>query len=202
MRGVLLAVAAALKGAEPRLTALDHAVGDGDLGISLARGVAAMERESSGWDLRDRAAAMRALAATVRRTVGGSSGPLYAAGLLRAAGVLGAADRPLARDWADAFAAGCDAIAELGAAALGERTMLDALYPAADAFRAAIAAGEPPGRAVLLAAEAARAGAERTATMSPRRGRSAYLGDRALGTPDPGAVAVVVWLDAIAQAIG
>ena len=201
MHAVLHAIAAALVAAEPRLTALDQAVGDGDLGISLARGAAATERDLSGYDARHPAAVLRGLAATLRRTVGGTSGPLYAAGLLRAAAVLERADRPAAADWADAFVAGCDGVAALGGAAAGERTMLDALYPAAEAFRAAIAAGQTASEALRRATEAARMGAESTAAMLPRRGRSAYLGARALGTPDPGAEAVVVWLDAIREVI-
>lgn len=75
--------------------------------------------------------------------------------------------------------------------------MLDALAPAADAFSAAIVSGQSAGDALRAAAEAARIGAAATASMKPRLGRSSYLGDRALGHPDPGALAVAVWIGAI-----
>jgi dihydroxyacetone kinase len=76
--------------------------------------------------------------------------------------------------------------------------MLDALQPASDAFGAALAAHRSPPDALAAALNAARDGAARTAALPPRRGRSSYLGDRALGHPDPGAEAVVIWLEAVA----
>jgi dihydroxyacetone kinase len=138
-----------------------------------------------------------ALGLTLQRALGGTSGPLYAAFFLRAARSLrgGPPDDP--RTWAAAFQAGCSAIAELGGAARGDRTMLDALLPAADAFGGALAAGETASAALGAAAAAAEAGARATAGMAPRRGRSSYLGQRVLGHPDPGAEAVAVWLRAL-----
>lgn len=79
--------------------------------------------------------------------------------------------------------------------------MLDALVPASDAVSAAIRSGRSPIQALDAAATAAERGAEATSSMSPRRGRSSYLGDRVLGHPDPGAVAVSIWLRAIARAV-
>jgi dihydroxyacetone kinase len=76
--------------------------------------------------------------------------------------------------------------------------MLDALDPAAAAFQDAVASGASAGVATRAAAAAAAAGARATAGMMPRRGRSSYLGERAVGHPDPGAEAVAVWLGALA----
>jgi dihydroxyacetone kinase len=75
--------------------------------------------------------------------------------------------------------------------------MLDALHPAAEAFHAALAAGTAPAQAWAAALAAAEQGAEATRTMPPRLGRASYLGDRALGVPDAGAAAAVVWLRAL-----
>jgi dihydroxyacetone kinase len=194
----ILAAADALVAAAPRLTELDRAVGDGDLGISLERGVRAVREALPSYPLDDPAAALHALGVTLQRSLGGTSGPLYAAFLLRAAGALrraGGADDP--RSWAEAFHAGCAAVAELGGAARGDRTMLDALLPAADALEATLRSGRPPAEAIRSAAEAAAEGARATAGMLPRRGRSSYLGERVLGHPDPGAEAVAVWLAAL-----
>src|SRR5262249_26872005 len=157
---------------------MDQAVGDGDLGISMERGARAVIAALSSYPLDDAAAALRELGLTVQRAVGGTSGPLYAALFLRAARQLrsGRGDDPLA--WAEAFTAGCAAITELGGAGPGDRTMLDALLPAAEAFRDALAGGV--GVALRAAATAAQEGARATAAMTPRRGRSSYLGERVI----------------------
>ena len=198
---VLGAVAEALRQAEPRLTTMDREVGDGDLGISLARGAAAILRELPALEA-DPAAALRRLSLSLRRSVAGTSGPLYAMFLLRAAGSLaGAGPTPDALAWATALIAGCEGVMALGGARPGDRTMLDALVPAAEALQSALRAGGPWREALDRAVDAAREGAARTATMAPRRGRSSYLGDRALGHVDPGAEAVVIWLAAVHHAL-
>lgn len=199
---VLLSVAAALRRAEHRLTALDQAVGDGDLGISLERGAEAIERDLPTYDLSDPAAMLANVSATLMRALGGTSGPLYAAFLLRAAAAMRGRAVSSAADWAAALQAGIEAVSELGGAQPGDRTMLDALHPASAALQVALAANEPPREAVFRAVNAARDGAARTASIAARRGRSSYLGDRAIGHPDPGAEAVVVWLEAVATALG
>jgi dihydroxyacetone kinase len=149
--------------------------------------------------LDDPAATLHALGVTLQRSLGGTSGPLYATFFLRAASALrqGRQDDP--RTWAEAFLAGCAAITELGGAVLGDRTMLDALLPAAETFQDAMTAGSSVGDALQAATTAAEAGATATHSMAARRGRSGYLGKRVLGHPDPGAEAVAVWLKAIAR---
>jgi dihydroxyacetone kinase len=152
------------------------------------------------YPLDDPAGALQALGATLQRALGGTSGPLYAAFFLRASGVLrrNKADDPAA--WAEAFQAGCAAISEMGGAGRGDRTMLDALLPAAEAFAEAVKAGRFVAEALRTAASAATDGARATAELVPRRGRSSYLAERAVGHPDPGAEAVAVWLAAVARA--
>ncbi len=201
LRRVLSRVAEALIDAEEELTAMDRVVGDGDLGISLARGAAAILRESATYPGQQGAAAvLRASAATVRRSVGGTSGPLYTVLLLRAAAALDAADGSGPAQWAAALAAGADGVRQVGGAAVGDRTMLDALVPAVEAFTAELDSGD--WRPALDAAvQAARDGTARTAAVRARLGRSSYLGDRVIGHPDPGAQAVVRWLEAVAAAV-
>ena len=186
LRAAVMAVAAALEAAEIRLTELDSAAGDGDLGLSMLRGAAALRAlPDAAWT--DPPTALAAMGEALRRAIAGSSGPFYATALLRAARGLPAA--PGAAEWAAAFSAGVAAIAELGGARAGDRTMLDALLPAA----AALATG-----GLAAAADAAEAGVAATARMLPKLGRASYLGDRALGVPDAGAAAVAVWLRALA----
>ena len=197
VRRAALAAAAALEAAEPRLTELDSLAGDGDLGISMRRAADAIRTTCAASDSVDAAAVLARLAGALRRAIGGSSGPFYAVGLLRAARQLAEAPQSDLESWAAAFSAGVAAVSELGGARAGDRTMLDALLPAAEALAGAARRGLPPREAWAQAAEAARSGAEATAGMKPRLGRASYLGDRALGVPDGGAAAVSIWLGAI-----
>lgn len=197
IRDAALRVAEALEAAEATLTTLDLVTGDGDLGISLSRGAQAL-RALPAWAWADGHVACTALAAALRRAIAGSSGPFYAAGLVRAAGVLPRHRRPSAPECAAALAAAGEAIMELGGAREGDRTMLDALVPAAEAFAAALDRGEAPASAWASAVAAAEAGVEATRAMHPRFGRASYLGERAVGHVDAGAAGVAVWLRALA----
>ena len=190
-----------------RLTGVGQAVGDGDLGISLARGAKAVLAALPTWPVDAPAATFRALANLLQKSLGGTSGPLYAVACLRVATAWDrqAASVPneatvSASTWRQAFRAAIDGIEELGGAGVGDRTMIDALEPACIAFASALDAGQSLPEATLAAAHAAFAGARATASLPPRRGRSSYLGVRALGHPDPGAEAVATWLLAIAEA--
>jgi dihydroxyacetone kinase len=183
LQATLLRIADALSAAEAELTTLDSAAGDGDLGISMARGAAAL-RSLPKHVFATPATMLEAMSNALRRAIAGSSGPFYAVGLLRAARYL-----ENGASWATAFREGVNAIAELGGARAGDRTMLDALLPAVEAFDAGLAWPE-----VVAAAEV---GLQATARMQPRLGRASYLGDRAVGTVDAGAAAVLVWMRAI-----
>ena len=192
----LNAVADALVAYEPTLTDLDSQAGDGDLGVSMTRAAHAI-RDVPEASLDTPDGALAALGAALRRAIAGSSGPFYATALMRASRHLAGIDQPAAKDWAAAFAHAVQAIGELGGAKAGDRTMLDALLPAVSAFEDALNAGRAPGDAWAAAVAAAQQGAQETAKMTPRAGRASYLGARAVGIPDGGAVAVACWLAAL-----
>lgn len=200
VRAAALAVADAWDAAEARLTELDSKAGDGDLGLSLARGAAAIRALPEGaWATPS--GALTELGQALRRSIGGSSGPFYATALLRAARFL--ANKPAeAAAWAKAFEVGVEAVSELGGAKPGDRTMVDALHPAAAAFVRMVREGRTLEDAWAEATRAAEQGAEATASMSPRLGRASYLGERAKGVPDAGAVAVVIWMKALGGRAG
>jgi triose/dihydroxyacetone kinase / FAD-AMP lyase (cyclizing) len=179
VRAAIDAACRALLDQEAELTRLDQIVGDGDLGTALARGARAWLADPAAGSA---ARQLRRLSEHARRVIGGTSGPLYAVGLHRSAEALATG-----ATWADAFTAGVSAITELGGAVVGDRTMVDALAPAAQAAVDGLDA----------VVEAARRGAESTRQQVARRGRSSYLGERVRGHPDPGAVAVTVWLSAM-----
>ncbi len=164
----------------------------------MVRGAAAVRAlPDDAW--RNAPSALAAMGNAVRRAIAGSSGPFYATALLRAGRELGTTT-PTPQTWARAFAAAVASIAELGGAKSGDRTMLDALVPASETFSAAIQQGMPMPEAWQRAIRAADAGTAATATMHPRVGRAAYLGQRAVGSPDAGAAAVLVWMRSVAAA--
>jgi dihydroxyacetone kinase len=203
VRRALEAVAETLIAYRDELTDLDREVGDGDLGISLARGAAGVLAECPAYPgEQGPAAVLRATSATVRRSIGGTSGPLYAILLLRAAAALEeiGVDDP-ARAWAAALRAGTDGVREVGGAEVGDRTMVDALDPAAQAMTAALDDGASGRDALAAAVDAARNGAQGTTAIRARLGRSSYLGDRVIGHPDPGARAVALWLSSVASSL-
>ena len=188
----------ALIEAEDELTELDRITGDGDLGASMKRAAQAVQNAVDSCPLDDIPSTLKALAHTLRRELGGSSGPLYGIFFLRCGTVLEASGAGLTQ-WADALAQGCRAISELGGAKPGNRTMLDALDPFVRSLKNA--KGQASREMLMVAVENAERGVEATARMKPRLGRSSYLGDRVLGYPDPGAKAVAIWLRAASEAL-
>ncbi|TQN61240.1 dihydroxyacetone kinase subunit DhaK [Agrobacterium tumefaciens] len=197
LRQVAEDVAKALIAAEQQLTDLDSITGDGDLGASMKRGAEAI-LALPAQAFADVSSGLSAMGDAMRKAIGGSSGPFYATGLMRAARQLAGSDAPTARELADAFVAAVEAVSELGGAKPGDRTMVDALYPAAATFRDRLADGQSAAAAWSEAVAAGQAGAEATKTMTPRLGRASYLGDRAKGHADGGAVAVMIWMRQIA----
>jgi dihydroxyacetone kinase len=190
----------ALLGAESELTEMDRVTGDGDLGVSMARAARAVQDAVASYPLDNIPATFKALAHTLRRELGGSSGPLYGVLFLRCGTVLEASRATGLARWAEAIDQGCRAISELGGAKAGDRTMLDALDPFAKMLQQSIGVSAT-GAAVLAAVEAAEREAEATAHMQPKLGRSSYLGARVLGYPDPGAKAIAIWLRAASDAL-
>jgi dihydroxyacetone kinase len=197
----LKSIADTLVANEPQLTDLDAQAGDGDLGASMTRAAHAIVGVPDA-ALGAPDVALAALSGALRKAIAGSSGPFYATALMRASRRLDGIDEPTASDWASAFGEAVQSIGELGGAKAGDRTMLDALIPAADAFASALNAGQAPRDAWLAAVSAAQRGAADTARMTPRAGRASYLGARAVGVPDGGAVAVSLWLAALTPHIG
>ncbi|GAA3692203.1 dihydroxyacetone kinase family protein [Arthrobacter ginkgonis] len=186
---------------EDHLTALDRAVGDGDLGTNLARGARSIlscgEELTAGNSL---SGYFRDLSTTIRRGVGGTSGPLYSLLALGVAEGIGRAqEAPQLEDWGRGLDIGAALIRELGGAKIGDRTMVDALAPAVEALNGP-AASHP--EAVAAAARAARQGAESTGAIVAGLGRSSYLGQRALGHPDPGAIAIALLCETAATHLG
>ncbi|MFE9829001.1 dihydroxyacetone kinase subunit DhaL [Streptomyces halstedii] len=176
---------------EAELTALDQRVGDGDFGNNLTAGVRAAQRlldahgEGSG-----PSATLGFMATAFLDEIGGTSGPLFGL-LFQALSRAASGDGLTAAGLAEGAQQGLAAIRRVGDASPGDKTLVDALTPAAAALRAS--EGTPPGRALARAADAAWQGVHDTAGLSARMGRASYLGERVTGIPDPGAVGVALF---------
>lgn len=181
------------------LTALDSAIGDGDHGANLSRGlaasVAAIAEKSPATPGKVLVAAGSAL---VSKT-GGASGPLYGTLLRRAGKSLGDAEDADADAVASALAEGLAGVVELGQAQAGDKTMVDALIPATETLTSTAGSGASLAEAAKAAADAASEGAEATTPMQARKGRASYLGERSIGHLDPGAASSALLMRALAD---
>ncbi len=192
------------------LTALDQAIGDGDHGTNMDRGFSAIRAlidsgRPEGDEPRSVAGArLRTAGRTLISTVGGAAGPLYGTALMRAGGVV--ADASPGTGSGEVLVAALDAaiagIQQLGKALPGEKTMLDALVPAAAAGRRAADTDMDVAELIAAMAETAEAGALATIPMLATKGRASYLGERSVGHQDPGATSSALLLRALADAVG
>ncbi|OQS04323.1 dihydroxyacetone kinase [Thraustotheca clavata] len=188
--------------AEPQLTDWDAKVGDGDCGETLKAGAEAILNALDTFPLDIPSKTAHAIAETIANSIGGTSGVLYTIFFTAAGSALYADDHGhkveevLAESWRNAFSAGISAIQKYGGASEGSRTMMDALLPA-------LRASQEEGDVWTNIVSAARNGAELTKNILPKDafGRSSYVGEEfSKGIPDPGAMAVSIWLAAIQQA--
>ncbi len=178
---------------------LDAVVGDGDFGYSMARGY---EIVLSDWDQLDRtdiATFLKKVAIVITSRIGGTSGPIWGTGFLRAGTTAAGANSLEPQQIVAMLRAAIDGIKARGGAEVGDKTLLDALVPATDAIEEQAEAGASAADALQAAATAARSAAEGTKQMLAKKGRAAYTGERSIGALDAGAVAVAVLLEALAD---
>ncbi|MEV7617959.1 dihydroxyacetone kinase subunit DhaL [Streptomyces sp. NPDC089799] len=185
----MAAAAAAVEREAERLTELDSPIGDADHGSNLLRGFTAVVRELEAERPEQPGAVLQLAGRTLISTVGGASGPLYGTLLRRTGKELGTAAEVSDGELRAALDAGVGAVARLGGAAPGDKTMLDALLPGIGAL----------GASYRAAGEAAEKGARATVPMQARKGRASYLGERSIGHQDPGATSSALLLGALAD---
>jgi len=182
------------------LTRLDAALGDGDHGDNLVIGFRAVGAMLSELPADTPPGPMlMAVGHGLVAAVGGASGPLYGTAFLEA-GVAAGDDASIPTDAVGRLLdAAADGLARRGRCSVGDKTILDALRPAADAYSASLAAGEPPRQRMGAAVRAAVHGMRSTRPLVARRGLALRLGPRSAGHLDPGAVSCVLLLKAIAD---
>ncbi|WP_214405028.1 dihydroxyacetone kinase subunit DhaL [Pseudonocardia lacus] len=199
LRAWIGAFAADVAEHQEELTRLDSAIGDADHGANLARGMRAVVAALDSEKPSTAGALLKRTGMTLVSTVGGASGPLYGTFFLRMGTAAGEVETLDAAAFGAALRAGVGGIVARGKAELGDKTMYDALAPAADAYDAA---GDDLGAALRAASEAADRGRDATVPLQARKGRASYLGERSVGHQDPGATSSALLLAAAARTLG
>lgn len=194
VRDWIRAFAAAVAEHREELVRLDTAIGDGDHGTNLDRGMRKAVEKLDAAPEGDLGADLKAVGMALVSSVGGAAGPLYGTLFLQmGTAAAGRAELDL-EGFGAALAAGVDGVKARGKAEVGDKTMIDALAPAVQALR--------DGGDLAAAAEAARGGMEGTTPLEARKGRASYLGPRSTGHQDPGATSAHLLIRSAAEALG
>ncbi|HEY3289289.1 MAG TPA: dihydroxyacetone kinase subunit DhaL [Anaerolineae bacterium] len=178
-----------------RLTELDAAIGDGDHGVNMDRGLTAVVPKLMAID-GDISLLMKTTGMTLLSTVGGASGPLYGTFFLHAAQTCARKERLNLDDWIALLDAGMSGVMTRGKAVAGDKTMLDALAPAIDALRDSSTTHLSFEQALHASTVAAERGLQSTFSMIAKKGRASYLGERSIGHLDPGAASMALLIAA------
>jgi dihydroxyacetone kinase-like protein len=181
------------------LTRLDSAIGDGDHGINMHRGMQAALAKIEDHPDGDVGALLKTVGMTLVSTVGGAGGPLYGTLFLQMGMATAGKAELSAEDWQGALEAGLAGVQMRGKAEPGDKTLVFVLVPARDALSAAIADGAAFDEALRRSAEAAEDGMKATIPLVARKGRASYLGERSAGHQDPGATSTYLLLKTAAD---
>jgi phosphoenolpyruvate---glycerone phosphotransferase subunit DhaL len=203
----LRAFAAEVAARRDELTELDAAIGDADHGVNMDRGMQAVAAKlPAGADGPAGNAPLGALfktaGMTLVSTVGGAAGPLYGTLFLDMGKAAAERTTLTAAEWAGVVSAGVEGVQKRGKAERGDKTMVDALLPAAEALRAAAGSGASLPAACRAAADAAAEGMRATTPLVARKGRASYLGERSAGHQDPGATSSWLLVETAARVFG
>jgi phosphoenolpyruvate---glycerone phosphotransferase subunit DhaL len=197
---MIRAFAATIAEQKEYLTELDSAIGDADHGINMDRGMKAVIGKLDGQPPTDVGTLLKTVGMTLVSTVGGAGGPLYGTLFLQLGTASAGKETLEGSDWGAALEAAVTGVQARGKAELGDKTMIDALIPARDAYRQAIEEGSTFEDALRRSAAAAEDGVKATVPLVARKGRASYLGERSAGHQDPGATSSWLLLKTIADA--
>ncbi len=169
------------------LTQLDAAIGDADHGINMDRGFTAVMAQLPSVEDQDIGTILKKVGMVLVSTVGGAGGPLYGTLFMRMGMAVGNKEELTSEDVLKMFEAALEGVKQRGKAEVGEKTMVDALTPAVEAMRQALAEGADLATMLDKAVAAAEEGMKATIPLVARKGRASYLGERSAGHQDPGA---------------
>ena len=184
------------------LVRLDTAIGDGDHGTNMDRGMRKAVEKLDGTEGEDIGALLKAVGMALVSSVGGAAGPLYGTLFLQMGMASAGREELDLAGWTAALEAGVKGVQMRGKAEPGDKTMVDALLPALEALRAAGGEGSGLADALRRSADAAEEGMKATIPLEARRGRASYLGPRSVGHQDPGATSTQLLLEVAARTFG
>lgn len=183
------------------LTELDNAIADGDHGINMSKGFAAVETKLDGLKDKDIGAVLKSVGMTLVSAVGGSAGALYGTAFMRAGMSEINKETIDIADFLACMKAAIQGIMMRGKSVYGEKTMLDSMIPALDAMEKANSGGLSPKSVLEVGVKAAWDGVEYTKTIAATKGRASYICERSIGHQDPGATSFSYLLEAIYNAL-
>jgi len=195
------AIALVLEQNKNYLTELDAAIGDADHGINMNRGFQKVISQLPSVADKDIGSILKTVSMTLISSVGGASGPLYGTMFLRASTAVAGKSELTDEDMVALLQAAVDGIIQRGKANLGDKTMLDALSPASDTFKQAVAKGVSTQEALQQAVTAAEEGMKNTIPLVAKKGRASYLGDRSANHQDPGATSAYLILKTLLETV-
>jgi phosphoenolpyruvate---glycerone phosphotransferase subunit DhaL len=184
------------------LVQLDTAIGDGDHGTNMDRGMRKAVEKLDDVEGEDIATLLKTVGMALVSSVGGAAGPLYGTLFLQMGTASAGRDALDLAGWTSALEAGVKGVQARGKAEPGDKTMVDALLPALAALRAAADDGAGLGEALRRSADAAAEGMRATVALEARKGRASYLGPRSVGHQDPGATSSHMLLEVAATTFG
>lgn len=183
------------------LVQLDQAIGDGDHGANMDRGMMYVLGKMVGVEDKDLGTIFKTVGMTLVSTVGGASGPLYGTFFMQMGTACADKVELTLEEWHAALESAMNGVVMRGKAQLGDKTMIDALSPAVDALKEAIAQSTPLIEALEASATAAENGCQATIPLVARKGRASYLGERSAGHQDPGATSMSMLIRTAANAV-
>lgn len=197
----LQAIASVIEQNKDYLTELDAAIGDADHGINLHRGFQKVLTQLPQVEDKDIGSILKTISMTLISSVGGASGPLYGTFFLRASTEATGKEELTEAELARLLQAGVAGIVQRGKANLGDKTMLDTLAPAVDAFTEAVIQQSTTVEALIKSVRAAEIGMKETIPLVAKKGRASYLGERSAGHQDPGATSSYLILRALLETL-
>lgn len=205
LRDMFMFVCESIISKETYLCELDSFVGDGDHGVTVARGFGRVLELLRNTEFDTSGTLMKRMGFTLTEAMGGAIGPVFGSIFLAAGQTVGAKPEIDVLDLYRMFDASLGKVKALGRAEEGDRTVIDALAPAVRALKQAAQQGLPIEQALKLAADGARQGAADTKGMVAKRGRAAFMGEKSLGHQDAGATSISIIFEAMhrfADALG
>ncbi len=183
------------------LTDLDSPIGDADHGINMDRGFKKIVSKLPGVEEKDIGAILKTSGMALITSVGGAGGPLYGTLLMDAGKAVPGKMELSDDDLVTLLAAGLKGVIRIGKTNLEDKTMVDALHPAVEALKKAVADGKSTVEALHLMTDAAYEGMKATIPMLARKGRASYVGERSIGHQDPGATSSYLLLKTLTETV-